>query len=204
MSLSAFLAFAGIYAVATLMPGPGVAAVVARALATGTRRTFPFIWGMVLGDVVWFSFAAFGLAALAQMLHGVFVAVKYAGAAYLLFMAWKLWTAKPAPASGDQRPQSGEGLRLVAAGLSLTLGNPKTMVFFLAILPHVLDLDGLDRATFLELAASMMVILTMSMSAYALLAGRARSLIRDARRMRNVNRGSAVVMASAAAAVAAG
>ena len=81
MSLSAFLGFAGIYAAAVLMPGPGVATVVARALASGARRTLPFILGMVLGDLVWFSFAAFGLAALAQTLHGLFVALKYAGAA---------------------------------------------------------------------------------------------------------------------------
>jgi threonine/homoserine/homoserine lactone efflux protein len=137
------------------------------------------------------------------MLHGVFVAVKYAGSAYLLFMAWKLWTAKPASPQPEGKGEGGAaGLKLVMAGLSLTLGNPKTMVFFLAILPHVLDLNGLNSASFLGLSAAMIVILLVAMSAYALLAARARLMIRDARRMRTVNRGSALVMAGAASAVA--
>jgi threonine/homoserine/homoserine lactone efflux protein len=66
----------------------------------------------------------------------------------------------------------------------------------------VLDLSGLGSASLLGLAAAMMVILLVAMSAYALLAARARLMIRDARRMRTVNRGSALVMAGAAGAVA--
>jgi threonine/homoserine/homoserine lactone efflux protein len=198
MSLTALLVFAGIYAAAVMMPGPGVAAVVARALTTGARRTGPFIWGMVLGDLVWFAFAAFGLAAMAQVLHGLFVVVKYAGAAYLLFMAWKLWTAAPEEPRPQEGRQGGAGRRLLLAGLSLTLGNPKTMVFFLAILPHVIDLSALTPMVFVELAASMVAILSAAMWSYALLAARARRLIGSARRLRAVNRGSALVMAGAA------
>jgi threonine/homoserine/homoserine lactone efflux protein len=158
---------------------------------------------MVLGDLVWFCFAAFGLAAMAQMLHGLFVAVKYAGAAYLLFIAWKLWTAAPVESSPEHERQGGAGLKQVRlkqvlAGLSLTLGNPKTMVFFLAILPHVVDLNALTAATFLELTASMVVIITAAMWSYALLAARAGRLIGDTHKMRAVNRGSALVMAGAA------
>ncbi|SEC50570.1 Threonine/homoserine/homoserine lactone efflux protein [Rhizobiales bacterium GAS191] len=203
MSLASLLIFAGIYALAVLIPGPGVAAVVTRALTTGARRTAPFIWGIVLGDLVWFCFAAFGLAAMALMLHGLFVAVKYAGAAYLLFIAWKLWTANPAEPRPDGERQDGAGpklagLKQVLAGLSLTLGNPKTMVFFLAILPHVVDLNALTAGTFLELTTSMVVIITAALWGYALLAARAGRLIGDTHKMRAVNRGSAVVMAGAA------
>jgi threonine/homoserine/homoserine lactone efflux protein len=202
MSPAALLVFAGIYALAVMMPGPGVAAVVTRALTTGARRTGPFIWGMVLGDLVWFAFAAFGLAALAQTLHGLFVPVKYVGVAYLLFIAWKLWTAAPAEPAFEGERQSKAGLKLMVAGLSLTLGNPKTMMFFLAILPHVLDLNALSVKAFIELAAGMMMILSATMWSYALLASRARRMIKDARKMRTVNRGSALVMAGAAGVVA--
>src|SRR5260370_28687781 len=121
MSLAALLVFAGVYALAVLIPGPGVAAVVTRALTTGARRTGPFIWGIVLGDLVWFCFAAFGLAAMAQMLHGLFVAVKYAGAAYLLFIAWKLWTASPAEPGPEGGRQGGAGLKLVGLKQVLSL-----------------------------------------------------------------------------------
>jgi threonine/homoserine/homoserine lactone efflux protein len=158
---------------------------------------------MVIGDLVWFTFAAFGLAALAQMLHGVFVAVKYAGAVYLLFLAWKLWTASPTGTQPNEHEGSHDGRKLMAAGLSLTLGNPKPMVFFLAVLPHVLELSRLDVASFLGLGATMAFIQFVGVSAYALLAGRARLMIRDPRRMKTVNRGSALVMAGAAGLVAA-
>ncbi len=202
MSLGAFLVFAAVYGLAVILPGPGVAAVVARALTTGARRTGPFIWGMVLGDLVWLTFAALGLAALAQLLHGLFVAVKYAGVAYLLILAWKLWKAPAAEAPLDEGRQGAAGKRLAFAGMSLTLGNPKAMVFFLAILPHVLDLGALGPAAFVELAAGMTAIFAMAMWGYALLAQGARRLIRDGRKMQRVNRGSALVMAGAAGAVA--
>ena len=140
---------------------------------------------MVLGDPVWFSFTAFGLAAWAWTLHGVFVAVKYPGAACLRFMAWKPWTAKPSEAEGKGEVGAGlelEGLKFVSAG------------------PHMLDLDGLDSASFVGLSGAMPAILFVAMAAHAPLA--ARAMIRDAQRMKTVDRGSALARAGAIGAVA--
>jgi threonine/homoserine/homoserine lactone efflux protein len=75
-----------------------VAAVVARVLGRGTRGALAFTSGIALGDVVWLTFAITGLAVVAQTFQGVFLAVKYVGAAYLLWLAWKLWTAPARPA----------------------------------------------------------------------------------------------------------
>jgi threonine/homoserine/homoserine lactone efflux protein len=141
---------------------------------------------MVLGDFVWFSFATLGLAAVAQLRHGLLVVVKYAGVAYLLLLAWKLWKAPAAEPFLDEERQGVAGTKLVFAGLSLTLGNPKAMVFFLAILPHVLDLGALDAAAFIELAAGIMTIFAMAMWGYALLAQETRRLVRDGRKMRAI------------------
>ncbi len=93
MTLSGLLVFAAAYVVAAASPGPGVAALVARVLARGAQGMPSFIAGFVVGDLIWFSIAATGLAVLAQTFAALFLTIKYAGAAYLLFFAWKLWTA---------------------------------------------------------------------------------------------------------------
>ncbi|OYQ33579.1 lysine transporter LysE [Niveispirillum lacus] len=202
MELTALLIFAGIYAVAVASPGPGVAAVVARALGTGTRRTLPFIAGIVLGDLTWFALVMGGLAVLAQSFQIVFTVIKYAGAAYLLYMAWKLWRA-PAQGIAEQPQIKGEGFKLVLGGLGLTLGNPKTMVFFLAILPQIIALRTMTPLAIAELCLVMVVVLGGIMTGYALLAAGARRFIATPDRMRAVNRATGGVMAGVAVAVAA-
>src|SRR5579859_1995346 len=80
MSLHGLALFCLVYLLATASPGPGIAAVLARVLSRGAGGMGYFIAGFVVGDLVWFTFAATGMAALAQTAHGVFVAVKYVGA----------------------------------------------------------------------------------------------------------------------------
>jgi threonine/homoserine/homoserine lactone efflux protein len=202
MDLSGFLVFCGVYAMATFSPGPAVAAIVARTLAVGARRTAPFIFGVIAGDLVWFALVALGLAALAQNFQTLFLAIKYAGVAYLLYLAWKLWTA-PADAPKEAPQARGEGWKLFLGGLALTMGNAKVMVFFVSILPLVVDLAALTPLLAMELALTMMLILSAAMWTYALAASRARRLIANPRAMRLVNRGTGAVMAGAAVAVAA-
>lgn len=202
MTLSGILLFCGVYAMAVFSPGPAVAAVIARVLATGLRRTAPFICGIVLGDLVWFALVALGLAALAQNFQPVFLAIKYAGVAYLVWLAWKLWTA-PTGGTEASAEARGEGVKLFLGGLALTMGNAKVMVFFVSILPLVVDLDRLSPTLALELGVLMMAILSFAMWTYALAAARARRFIASPRAMRMVNRGTGAVMAGAAIAVAA-
>jgi threonine/homoserine/homoserine lactone efflux protein len=92
MSAYGLSVFCLVYAFAVASPGPGVAAVVARALGRGLSGAPAFIAGFLAGDLIWFTLAATGLAMLAQTAHTVFVVVRYAGAAYLLYLAWRLWT----------------------------------------------------------------------------------------------------------------
>lgn len=205
MDLAGLLLFAAAYVVATASPGPGVAAVVARVLARGPRGAPAFIAGFVAGDLLWFGLAATGLAVLAQAFAAVFLAIKWAGAAYLLYLAWKLWTApaRPVEDTKAEAAPSAEGGRLFLAGLALTLGNPKVIVFFLALLPTVVDLDRLTPAGFAEIAALIAVILSAVLAGYAAAAARARRLLSSPRALRLVNRGTGAVMAGAAVTVAA-
>lgn len=196
------LAFAITFSIAAASPGPGMAAVVARSLGGGFRGAFPMVLGLVAGDLVYLSFATFGLAAVAQRFGTAFLVIKYLGAAYLLYLAVKLWRARPEAA--DVRSETGQGaLRTVVAGLSLTLGNPKVMVFYLALLPTLVPLERMTALGFVEVAGLVCVLLTAIGSAYAAAAAGAREMFRSAVALRRLNRTAGAVMAGAAAAIVA-
>lgn len=202
MDLAGLLVFAGVYFLAVASPGPGIAAIVARSLSTGFRRAVPFVLGIAAADLIWLTFSALGLTLLMQSFHGLFLAIKYAGCAYLIYLAWKLWTA-PVKSLEDQPAARGEGVRLFLGGVALTLGNPKVMVFFVSILPLVVDLQALTPLAFVEVAVLTMLIINTTLLGYAYAADRARRLVASPRTMRRINRITGGVMAGAAAAIAA-
>jgi threonine/homoserine/homoserine lactone efflux protein len=201
MSFSSLLLFAGVYAAAVATPGPGVAAIVARVLAQGLRGIAPFIAGFVVGDLIWFAVAATGLAVLAHEFAALFTLIRFCGVLYLLWLAWRFWRAPVGADSAAAAPSAG-GVRPFLGALSLTLGNPKVIVFFLSIMPLVVDIRAMSVAAFAEIAAIMPLVLGPVLIAYALAANRARTLFRSPRAMKIINRGAAGVMAGAAVAVA--
>jgi threonine/homoserine/homoserine lactone efflux protein len=200
MDLSALLIFAGALLIAAGSPGPSVAALVARVIARGWRDVAPFVVAMWIGEALWLTLAVYGLSALAGALHWAFVAMKYLGVAYLLWLAWKMWSAPVAVGSDGPEPRAGS-LRMFLAGLAVTLGNPKIMLFYLALLPTIIDLAGISLVAWLELTATMLVILAAIDIAYIVLAARARRLLRSPRLLRIANRVSAAVLGGAAAAI---
>lgn len=202
MDGSHLLIFAAAYLAALILPGPGVTAVVARVLARGLHGIPAFITGSVIGSLVWFTIATTGLALLAETFASVFIAIRYAGAAYLLYLAWKFWKAPPRPLDAGEIVPDHRG-RLFLTGLAINLGNPKVMVFFLALLPAVVRLDTLHPQGFAELAGVIVLIVSGVLSAYAILAARARKLFTTPRAVRLLNRGSGTVMAGAAIAIVA-
>ena len=203
MSFYGLLVFSVVYLLAVATPGPGVAAVIARALAKGTRGAPAFIAGFLIGDLVWFTLAVTGLAALAQTAHLVFVAVKYVGAAYLLYLAYRLWTAPARVGDAEATIDAGQKpLQLFLGSLALTLANPKTMIFFLALLPTVVELERLTVVGFLEIVVAISIVLPIVLGGYVLLADRARTMFKSERAVRRINRGTGAAMACAAVAVA--
>jgi threonine/homoserine/homoserine lactone efflux protein len=202
MSLASLLVFAAAYLAVVILPGAAVTALVARVLARGPAGAPSFTAGIAFGSVLWFTVAATGLAAVAASFAGALVAIRYAGACYLLYLAWKLWHAAARPVEArDGMP--GSALSLFLTGLSLQLGNPKAVMFFLALLPTVIDLEALTLAGFAELCAVIVIIVGGVFGAYAIAAARARRLLTSPRALRAVNRGSSLAMAGAAAAIAA-
>ncbi len=199
MEQIAFLTFAMVLLVAVISPGPAIAALVARIMARGTDGILAFCAGLVLGDLIWLSCAMFGLAALAALFQPVFLIVKYAGAAYLLFLAWKLWRDSGAPVQAE--PVRGQGRQLFGAALLLSLGNPKIMLFYLALMPTVIDLTRLTLTDMAELAAIVAVVVSIVLTGYVLLAAYARRLFTSPRAPQTVNRTAGLAMVGAAATI---
>ena len=140
LSLHSYLLYCGVYAIAIAVPGPGVVAIVARALGSGFRATVPAVIGTAVGDLVMLSLSVFGLALVAQAMGGLFLIVKLAGAAYLVYLGYKYWTAPVA----DMETIIPSGSRQsFLSQFALILGNPKTIAFFVALLPTVIDLNHL-------------------------------------------------------------
>jgi len=202
MTLTNLLVFALALCVAAGSPGPSIAALVARVLTNGLRDVLPFLAAMWLGEALWLSCAVAGLAVVARTLGVVFLVIKFIGVAYLLYLAWKMWFA-PTEVSKGELPSGQSAWRMFGAGLTVTLGNPKIMVFYLALLPTIVDLDRVRGAAWLELTAVTLVVLMTVDLAWALLAVRARRLLTSRKAVKIANRTSATMMAGAAAVIAA-
>lgn len=201
MALSGLLVFALALIVAAGSPGPSIAALVARVLTNGLRDVLPFLAAMWLGEALWLTCAVAGLAVIAHTFAMVFIVVKFAGVAYLLFLAWKMWFA-PADVHENALPSGQSPWRMFVAGLMVTLGNPKIMVFYLALLPTIIDLSRVGTVAWIELTLTMLAVLMFVDFAWATLASRARTLLTSRRAVRIANRTSATMMAGAAAAIA--
>jgi threonine/homoserine/homoserine lactone efflux protein len=202
MTIYGILTFCAVYALAVATPGPGVAAIIARSLAHGFKGAAAFVAGFMVGDLLWFGVAATGLAALAKTAATVFVLIKWAGVAYLLFLAWKLWSSPAESVEVNAEDDRQHGWRAFVASLMLTLANPKAILFFLALLPTVVDLASLNGLRFVEISLAICLVLPTVLFTYVFLAARARQLFTTPRAVRRLNRSSGIAMAGAAVVVA--
>jgi threonine/homoserine/homoserine lactone efflux protein len=183
-------------------PGPGVFATVARALASGFRPSFAVICGIVLGDVIFLLFAAFGLSMVARALGNMFFIVKICGGAYLIWLGVRIWLKKPEPVTGNQNQNIHSQWGNFASGLVITLSNPKVILFYCGFLPTFLDLSAL---TFIDLAIVVTIItivLGCVLGTYAFLASRARRMFTNRQAVRRLNRAAGGVMVAAGIAIA--
>ena len=201
LPVESVLAFALIYTIDSLTPGPAVAMVTVRGATMGIGRTAPFIFGLVVGDLFLFAMAAAGLIALAAALGPLFFVVKWVGICYLLYLAYSLWNAKPV--SLPPTPRDGEGWKTFGMAILLPLGNPKAVGFYVALLPTVLDVGALSIFACLELSALIVLIWSGSLFLYAAAAANAGELLKKPRAQLLLNRTSACTMVGVAGTIAA-
>jgi threonine/homoserine/homoserine lactone efflux protein len=193
------------FAIALLLnagtPGPSVAALVSRVITNGWRDVAPFVSAMWIGEVLWLTVSMAGLTTLAETFHLGFVILKWLGVAYLAYLAIRMWRA-PAEAKADALPKRQGALSMFAAGMALTIGNPKIMVFYLAVLPSLIHIGTFDLGVWLPFATTTLLVLMAIDISWIAFANYARKLLRTPRAMRIANRIGATAMGGAAVVIA--
>ncbi|MCO6176786.1 LysE family translocator [Ciceribacter sp. RN22] len=201
MTAATLLAYAGALFIAAAIPGPGMTAIVARALGSGFRPTFFMGLGLILGDLCYLTAVVLGLSYVAQTFVTPFLVIKYAGAVYLGYIAYKLWTAGLLPQEVQARKGGGLGASFLS-GLFVTLGNPKTMLFYVALVPTLIPLQSIGPADYAALAGITFVVLLAVLIPYIVLAARARTLLKQPSALKLLNRVAGSILASTAAYIA--
>lgn len=176
-----------IFAVALFLnaatPGPSIAALVSRVIAKGWRDVVPFVAAMWFGEVIWLTMAMAGLTALAQSFQFGFHLLKWLGVAYLFWLAFKMWRS-PVAETADDLPRRASPVSMFGAGLAITLGNPKIMVFYVALLPSLVDLKEAGFQEWTVLAIVTFVTLAAIDLSWTFLAHKARRLLQTPRAQR--------------------
>ncbi len=190
MSIEHWLAFVAASAVMLAIPGPTILLVISYALGHGRRTTTATVAGVALGDFTAMTASMLGLGALLATSATIFIVLKWAGAAYLVWLGIKLWRAPVSDGSSQnaagvvvERP-----LRIFLHTYVVTALNPKSIVFFVAFLPQFLDMTRPLFTQMLIFETTFLVLAILNASTYALLASAARTTIRKPKIQTIVNR----------------
>jgi len=181
-----------------LTPGPAVLFVVSQALSYGAARSLWANLGILTANALYFALSALGLGAVLMASHRVFLVIKWAGAAYLVFLGVKTFFARDASfASLGATSDAPVGWRLLGRGVILQAANPKSLIFFTALLPQFIDPKGAVGWQILILGVSSVVVEFFVLSGYGVFAGRAATLARQPRYSRLTHRlaGACLVLA---------
>jgi threonine/homoserine/homoserine lactone efflux protein len=173
MSMQAYLAFVAACIALALLPGPIVTLVIANGLRHGTRAALTNVAGAQAGLAIVIGIVAVGLTSLMATMGYWFDWVRFAGAAYLVWLGIKLIRSPVEEVSADAPPPPPRG-GFFLQGFLVLLSNPKVLVFFGAFIPQFVDLNKDHVPQVALLGVTFMVTAAMSDMVYALLAGRAR------------------------------
>src|SRR5882724_4260199 len=187
MSLSVYLGFLFACVVLVIVPGPTVTLIVANSLRHGRRAGMLNVAGTQLGLALTVGVVLLGLSSLIAAMGDWFVWVRLAGAAYLIWLGWKMLRASGEFDAGAvfREPRGGFFMQ----GLFVALSNPKTLLFFGAFFPQFMDASRDFTLQVLIMGATAMAVAAISDGAYALLASRAGAAL-SRRRVRLMTRAS--------------
>jgi threonine/homoserine/homoserine lactone efflux protein len=194
MNAHLFAAYCLAVAILLLIPGPVVTLVVANSLSHGRRSGLVTMAGASLGNAILLGATAVGLIAFFRLLSEVFEIVRWAGAAYLIWLGIRAWRAHDAR-EGAIAPAAARSSRAVfLQGFIIAITNPKAIFFYIAFLPQFVDPRLPAGPQLLLMIATMIVMGALSDSGYALLAARARGWFTVPKRRRLQSRISGTLL----------
>jgi threonine/homoserine/homoserine lactone efflux protein len=203
MSIETWLAFTAASSVLLIIPGPTILLVISYALGRGMRTALPVAVGVALGDFTAMTLSMLGVGALLAASALLFTALKWLGAAYLVWLGIQLWRAGgllKAQPRGDDSP----ALRMMGHAWLVTALNPKGITFFIAFLPQFIDRNADFWTQMLIFESTFICLAFANAIGYALVSSRARRLVQSERAVGIFNRigGTLLIGAGVAAASA--
>lgn len=190
MPFENWIAFAAASIVMLAIPGPTILLVISYALGHGRKAGTATVAGVALGDFTAMTASMLGLGALLATSAALFTALKWVGAAYLIYLGIKLWRAPVMGGDASQGDVTGRErpMRIFLHTYIVTALNPKSIVFFVAFLPQFLvpTLPWLPQMVIFE--TTFLVLAIINAALYGLLASAARNTIRKPSVQRVVNR----------------
>jgi threonine/homoserine/homoserine lactone efflux protein len=198
LSWETALAFALTSLVIELTPGPNMAYLAILSATTGRRAGFAATAGVALGLLVVGLGAALGLTALIANSRALYEALRWAGALYLLWLAWEGWRGEAETSPGKADAGFDHHARFFARGLITNLLNPKAGLFYVAVLPTFVDDTKPLLSQTVTLSLIYVTVATVVHSTIVLLAGAARPWLEDERRSTIVRRVLALLLVAIA------
>jgi threonine/homoserine/homoserine lactone efflux protein len=193
--ISPLLAFALTATIIEITPGPNMAYIASLSLSHGLRVGFAAVAGIALGLMTYGIAAALGLAALIDSSRLLYEMLRWAGVAYLLWLAWDAWSSESETSPDTADGENSQPWRAFRRGLVTNLLNPKAAIFYVAVLPEFVRIDGGSVVTqTLMLSVIYVGIATAIHAGIVLLAGSLQGTIATPDRRRTVRRGLALVL----------
>ncbi|TAV50218.1 LysE family translocator [Rhizobium leguminosarum] len=185
MTLSLLVAYSVALLLACATLGPAMFAVISTGISRGISAALGFVLGVAIGVLV--SVALAGLVAIAQSFAWVFNVIKFAGAAYLMYLGYRMW--KSAGKSQElSEPEPVSPIRQIAVGAAVGLGNPKAILFCASLMPLILNVATLTAADIAIVLAVVFSVNVTVMGIYAILASASSSWFRSTKAIRILNK----------------
>lgn len=161
-----------------IVPGPGVLSIIGYAISSGTKTALASVAGMAVGNFCAMTLSLAGVGALLAASATAFTVLKWAGAAYLIGLGLlALWRSRTAPDAAEPEKKAISPRLAFGSNVAIGMFHPKTIVFFIAFVPHFIDARQAYWPQAAILIATFTIVVALSDACYALMATKARSLL---------------------------
>jgi threonine/homoserine/homoserine lactone efflux protein len=201
MSFEIWIAFVAASTLLLVIPGPTILLVISYGLGQGWRAALPSAVGVALGDFTAMTLSMLGIGVLLAASASLFTILKFAGAAYLIWLGIKLWRAGGS-FNTQAKTDTSSSLKMIGHAWLVTALNPKSITFFIAFLPQFIDQHSDYWTQMFIFEVTFLILAFINAFAYGLVASRARSLVSNERAIGMFNKvgGSLLIGAGVATA----
>lgn len=199
MTLMSTLTYIIIIFIFAITPGPGVFAILARALAFGSKKCISLALGMAISDVIYLVFAYYGLAIIAEQWSELFTIIRFAGAFYLIYLGWKMWNTPLGISREGAKLSTTTKAGGVFQGFLISASNPKVILFYLAFLPTIMNLNDLSISSLIMVSTITLIGIMSGLMLIALCGSLARRFFESKSAVKKLNRTASGVMIGAGA-----